>query len=355
MKRLAAAAVASAIALMTAVSAFAASVTVSGDTDTAPITYTYSSESQVTNTESIKELLTSLKNFDGGSVTQSLTVSSQSENPVKFWLRLAVKAKETSDELPKAEVKEPDPDSESVLDYYNIIITAESGDEIYSSKNDEKSSPNDTYKDIELLTLNTDKTQDSQSYNIEISKAGSDELASDAAELDWQIVSDGYSGAFEATAEPADTQVPSEKNTDVKEVTLAPGTYEIGSDIAAGKYTASGSSTVKVYTEEGELKTNIVLTTDKNSKTGVLECVLKLAEGEKLEVTGETKLVPYSAAAAASASPKASAAPSSNPKSSKSNPKTGDIISLTAAAGIGGVSLAAAVFAEIKKRRKNDN
>ncbi|MCD8390853.1 MAG: hypothetical protein LUD03_03305 [Firmicutes bacterium] len=264
----------------------APAVTVSGGEGTSPVTYSYSADSKTTSSKSIKELLTGLSNLESGSITQSITVSSESDVPVRFWLRISEKETEKSDALPQAAESTPAPDADSVLDYYSVKITTAGGEEIYDSSAYGKTSPYDTYKDMELLTLNGEETSDFEEYVIEISTNDAlDALSADAAKLEWLIVSDGYSASLPV----------SDSEDGAEAVTLAAGSYAVGEDIDSGKYIITGDSTVKVYTAEDDLKTNIILTTDKAGKTGVEEYTLNISDGERIELTSDTVFTPYNA------------------------------------------------------------
>ena len=145
-------------------------------------------------------------------------------------------------------------------------------------------------------------------------------------------------------------------------VILAGGIYTAGNEIAAGRYEIKGDSTVKVYTAGGDLKTNIILTTDKSLRGGVESYILTLRDGETIDVTADTtfeeyiptKVTPNPSAASESGDtvrPAVASAPGTAAES-KLNSKTGDNIPIALIAVIGAAALA--VFAAFKLYKKKN-
>lgn len=67
-------------------------------------------------------------------------------------------------------------------------------------------------------------------------------------------------------------------------VNLAPGTYTVGDNIAAGKYSATGSGSVMISTASGSLKLNTVLTADGTEVT--------LDDGDRIHLDTRAKFSP---------------------------------------------------------------
>ncbi len=346
----------------------------------------------------------------------------------------------------KAKAKETDePESESIFDYYAITITDSSGASIYDYRRAGDTSPSAKYKDIPLKTLNTKVPVEKETYTIVVAtNSAMSKRAAEAEKLDWQIVINSEEAAvtpsetpsasydpgstpqataaqatpdavidvpsgiytplptqsvFEETPPPEAISAPEE--TSAPEVTSAPtskpvptpyngkrvldtGLYTVGNEIEEGRYEITGNSTVKVYTAQGDLKTNIILTTDKNSREGVESYVLTLKNGELIDVSAPTTFTEYvpsrttpkpttkasstakpatnngSSQSSLSSSrvtptPKATVKPTATPKASasKSNPDTGDNAPVALAVSAIAAAIAAIAVLEIFKRRKN--
>ena len=407
-KRIVSAAAAAAIGIACCVSAFAASssVSVSGDPGKAPLSFMYT-ENDGEIVKSIKYLIPDLNKVTGkNSITQNLTVQSLSADnkPVTFSLRLSVPQTKTASSGPEQATPSPSPDDDNVLDYYNIVITDKTGDTVYDYKHAEKTSGAAQYKDIALNTLNVSSPSENDVYKITIS-ANSDlsKMATSASRLDWSIVVNGDGEAVVVSGAAA-TDKPAEKVDDVSvtnapqitpttetseaelvlptntpqsvapsatptpasggKTVLAAGSYTVGNELVAGRYEITGDSTVKVYTAEGDLKTNIILTTDKNAKEGVKSYVLNVRDGEMVDVSADTTFEEYiPAKAKATAKPAATSVPHSTarptstsaPKTTtaptKANPQTGDNAPIALAAVIGAAALAIFAVLEIYKRK----
>lgn len=388
-----------AIALTISATAFAATsnVKVSGDEKSTPVSFSYSTDSQTTADQSIKSLMTNLKNLTSeNSITQEITVLSESADlePVTFSLRLESAPQATAKTGPVQATATPSAKAYTAFDYYNIMVSDEQGNLLYSDNDSKQSNTGTTYKDIPLSVLNNNgKSSDTEKYVITVSvnKEASDK-ASAAGKLDWRLVADGYSkvsvtsptptaaatatpavsasatasAATEAPTAAAVSETPKATEKTRTNGELSAGTYKVGEDIAAGRYKLTGEGSVKVYNPDGSLRTNIKLTTEDNSTTAVKSYVLNLSDGNTVEVSGKIAYEPYSPSKAtavpnrASASPKATAKtatakstvkPSASPAASKKNPKTGDAVPIAVVSGIGLASFAAIAMIELKKKR----
>lgn len=376
MKKILCTAAAVIISVCTAVSVLASSSSVmikNNNSSMKPVTYTYSSESSGQIVKSVKTLMTELSELSRqNKVVQTITVSSDSEVPVDFKLRLELEGK-NNDEKPEPVSSTPSPEEYKALNYYNLKITDASGNVMYDFEDDKSEDNGEPYKEFPLGVLNNELKSENRVYNITISinkELNTREVAKAAEKLDWCISSDTMQRsepAVTVTAAPAQetaaaTEPPEKPSEGVKEdkngvVTLSKGEYLCGRDIDEGKYVMTGNGKVHVYTSEGVLKTTIALK-DKKDKdaNGVDEYVINLIDGEKVTVETDTKFTPYKAAKA-TASPKAASSAkssgSSSKNSSKTNPKTGDSAPLAAACALMVLSLGAIVFVEIKKRKNN--
>ena len=415
-KRIIAAAAAAALSIACASGVMAASsssVTISGAAGKAPVSFLYSEDNGEI-VKSVKHLFSNLSKLTGkNSITESLVVQSisASNEPVTFSLRLSLPAQTGTVSTGPAQVTpSPSPDDNSVLDYYNITITDIDGDTVYDYRRADKTSADAQYKDIALNTLNTTVPTEREAYKITVS-ANSDlsKLSASAQRIDWSIVVNGEqkvnpSATPSATPNPDETDSPveSDENTDVLPVTAAPqtttpepvpsaepvistiapqtappaattapastgkliltsGRYTVGNEIAAGRYEITGDSNVRVYTTEGDLKTNIILTTDKKSREGVNSYILTVRAGETIEVTADTTFEEYIPARATStprptSTPRATARPTatSTPRATtppKDNPQTGDNAPIALAAVIGIAALAIVAVLEVYKRK----
>lgn len=380
MKRIISSAAAAVLSLCMTAGAFAATSSVSvknNNTSMKPVTYTYSENSGQT-VKSVKTLMTALSDLSKKTtVTQKLTITSESENPTEMSLRLELPEK--TDVKPEPAAATPSPDEYNALEYYHIKITDADNNVIYDSasvKDDDKSEKK-LYKDIPLGVFNNDNVSDSRTYDVAVSinkDINTKSVAQNAQRLDWCVVSEPI--AEEATPAPTvavtsapvsettvPTAAPTEKPADPSDgvktdkngvVTLSKGEYLCGKDIEDGRYTMTGDGRVDVYTSEGVLKTTIVLK-DKNDKSsnGVNEYIINLLDGEKIKVESDTKFTPYSTKATskptATTKPTVSAtkAPSGT---NKTNPKTGDRMPLAALGAVCLLAAGAFVILEIKKR-----
>lgn len=379
MKRIISSAAAAVLSLCMTAGAFAATSSVSvknNNTSMKPVTYTYSENSGQT-VKSVKTLMTALSDLSKKTtVTQKLTITSESENPTEMSLRLELPEK--TDVKPEPAAATPSPDEYNALEYYNIKITDAEDNIVYDSENvkDDDKSEKKLYKDIPLGVFNNNDVSDSRTYDVAVSinkDVNTKSVAQNAQRLDWCVVSEPV--AEEATPAPTvavtsapvsettvPTAAPTEKPADPSDgvktdkngvVTLSKGEYLCGKDIEDGRYTMTGDGKVDVYTSEGVLKTTIVLK-DKNDKSsnGVNEYIINLLDGEKIKVESDTKFTPYSASAtskpsSATSKPSATKTPSS---SSKTNPKTGDRMPLAALGAVCLLAVGAFVILEIKKR-----
>lgn len=390
-----------AIVLTISATAFAATsnVKVSGDEKSTSVTFSYSTDSQTTAEQSIKNLMTNLKNLTSeNSITQEITVLSESADlePVTFSLRLEAAPQATAKTGPVQATATPGAKIYTAFDYYNITVSDEQGNLLYSDNDSKQNNIGTTYKDIPLSVLNNNgKSSDTEKYVITVSvnKEASDK-ASAAGKLDWKLVADGYSkvsvtsstptaaatatpvvsasatasAATEAPTAAAVSEAPKATEKTRTNGELSAGTYKVGEDIAAGRYRLTGDGSVKVYNPDGSLRTNIKLTTEDNSTTAVKSYVLNLSDGNTVEVSGKIAYEPYSPSKAtaapsrASASPKATAKmaavkstvkPSASPSATaKKNPKTGDVVPIAVVSGIGLASFAAIAMIEFNKKRR---
>lgn len=410
-KRLTAALAATVLVLVCATGALASasSVSISGAPGKAPVSFQYS-ETNGEIVKSVKHLISDLNKLTGKkSITESLTVQSISAEgkSVTFALRLSLPQSAALSSGPEKVTPSPSPDDDNVLDYYNIMITDSDGDTVYDYHNAGKTSGDAQYKDIALNTMNLSVPSEREVYKITVS-ANSDlaKLSSSASRIDWSIVVNGDSeyiqtssdtsdivsevsvGSFEASATetaspselpsaelilPADTVPTDVEQTEPPSETPIPqsgakvilerGQYTVGNGLVAGRYQITGDSTVKVYTAQGDLKTNIILTTDKESHEGVESYVLTVRDGEIVDVTAETTFEEYIPARVTpnpspTTSSRATARPTTSTGStsktttaSKSNPQTGDNAPIALAAVIGAAALAICAVLEIYKRK----
>ena len=391
MKKLTAVSLSVVLTLASALTVFGASsnVKITNNLSKNTVSFSYAPDKQATITRDITPLMTNLKNLtDKNSITQEIRITSESVNatPVKFYLRLE---KPTSaKQLPVNLSATPTPDALSVFDYYNLLITTTDGEVVYNYKDAKKTDVSDTYKDIELLTLNYyDKASESKTYDITVSvNNDAKDQKKDAQNLKWEIVTDGYTLKDGATPSPKPSDAPVQStapntidvsNTPVaitpnvtaapKEATLSTGTYIVGENIDSGRYLMSGNGGVKVYTKDGYLKSNIKLTTEDNSDTAVKNYVINLLDNETVEVDGNVKLEPYTPSkttpapvATAKATAKTTQRPAVTPKvtikpaqSLKANPKTGDSIPVFAVIMLAFLSIMAVAYIEYRKRKNN--
>lgn len=380
MKRIISSVVAAFLSLCMTAGAFAATSSVSvknSNKSMKPITYTYSENSGQT-VKSVKTLMTALADLSRQkTVTQKLTITSESEKPTEILLRLELT--EISDAKPEPAAATPSPDEYNALNYYNIKITDEDEKVVYDSEDVKDSDENEKklYKDIPLGVFNKSNDSDSRTYDIDVSinKAlNTKSVAQNVQRLDWCVVSEpeveeatpaptADVTSAPATETPTSTASPTEKPTEPPKgvktdkngvVTLTKGEYLCGKDIEDGRYTMTGDGKVDVYTSEGVLKTTIVLK-DKSDKSsnGVNEYIINLLDGEKIKVESDTKFTPYSAKATskptATTKPTASATKATS-GTNKTNPKTGDRMPLAALGTVCILAAGAFVFVEIKKR-----
>lgn len=370
MKKLIVSIVTAVTALCMTVTAMAAtsSVSVKNNTVTAePVSYEYETGSNDEIVTSIKSLMENLDELEKEeSVVQTITVSSESadKSPVTFKLRLSIAEDE---ENPQAT---PTPTEYSSLDYYNIVVTDTTGAVLYSYEEEHETEDGAKYKDITLATLNTVKAEESKVFNITVSineDLDKSSVAKCAKNLDWSIVSTTSTELAHTTDETTDTEEPMQtKNENVKEdkygvVTVQAGEYVCGDDFDEGRYIATGSGKMTVYTKDGDVKTTVALKNNDDSESkGVTEYVVNLEDGEKIAVDAETKLTPY-IASKATTEPKATTNPSqstaatksSSNTSSKNNPKTGDTAPVAFLAAVGAMAMGIVAYIEIKKRKQN--
>ncbi len=340
-----------------------------------PVSYTYKAGEEGEVVISIKSLMEKLDGLEKEeSVVQTITVSSESadKSPVEFRLRLSIPENDENKDAT------PSPSDYQALDYYNIIVTDTSGAVLYSYEEAQETEEGATYKDINLATLNTVRDKESKIFNITVSineELDKSSVAKSAKNLDWNIVS----GAPVEPTQSPETPAPTEEVTVTDEPTTAPtastslkedkngvltvqaGEYVCGTDFEEGRYTATGSGKVSVYSSSGKLKTAFMLK-DANDKTstGSTEHVVNIEEDEKIVVESETKLTPYIASKATTA-PKSTTTPSkstattdsSTGTSSKNNPKTGDTVPVVLLASVGVMAMGMIAYIETKKRKKN--
>lgn len=355
-------------ALCMTVTAMAAtsSVSVKNNTVTAePVSYEYETGSNDEIVTSIKSLMENLDELEKEeSVVQTITVSSESadKSPVTFKLRLSIAEDE---ENPQST---PTPTEYSSLDYYDIVVTDTTGAVLYSYEEEHETEDGAKYKDITLATLNTVKADESKVFNITVSineELDRSSVAKCAKNLDWSIVSTTSTELAQTTDETTDTEETTH-NENVKEdkygvVTVQAGEYVCGDDFDEGRYTATGSGKLTVYTKDGNVKTTVALKNNDDSESkGVTEYVVNLEDGEKIAVDAETKLTPY-IASKATTEPKATTNPSQSTAAKKSssntngknNPKTGDTAPVAFLATVGAMAMGIVAYIEIKKRKQN--
>ncbi len=339
------------------------------DPDSKPITYTYESDQVKSSSASIKTLMTKLDGLQKqDSIVQTLTITSENadSSPVSLTLRLALPNIE-SDVKPEPANQYSDKDYLSI-NYYNIRITDSQGNVVYSYEDEpsEKESGME-YKDIPLGEMNQESMFESKIFNITISVNKSlkdDSVAESAKKLDWIIMSETVDNADEmnqseiAASENADNKssFSKEKNGDI---ILPEGEYLCGKDIEPGRYTMTGSGKVHVYAEDGALKSTVALKNNNDDEAkGVSEYIINLNEGERVETDSEIKFSPYSTAKVTSKpkrtdTPKTTSSASKSETNKKSNPKTGDVVSIGVISVIALAALSVFAVIEIKKRRKN--
>lgn len=323
------------------------------------VTISFSDEEQSTKSQSIKSLIANLDEISKGeAITQKLTVSGDSEQSVKVYLRLEVQKPYSDEQSPVKATPEPVAEDDNVLDYYDIVIKDVNGETIYDFNAADKTSALVKFKDIELGEIDAENKP--KDYEITISQNESlKNMANEAAMIDWMIVTDGYSSVNKpviSTMEPNEAEAQLDGN--IIERSLRDGTYTVGKDLLKGRYDITGEATVKVYTDDGELKTKIILTHDSNSQTGVDNYVLNLSNGEVVEVSGEADFKPYTPTKS-----KATAKPLYGTDSSKNqvkattapktNPKTGDMVPVGVIMLIGAMAIVSFLALEYKKRKNN--
>ncbi len=408
MKKLIAASLAALFAAVSAAGVFAASsnVKIANSANKNVISFSYSPDNQATITRDITAIMTNLKNLtDKNSITQEIKITSESVNakPVKFYLRLETPQTQ-SKQLPAKTAQTPVPQEYSAFDYYDILITTTDGEVVYNGKDAAKTSAEAQYKDMELLTLNyNDRASETKTYDITVSVNNDAKAQKKAAEnLKWEIVTDGYTLRNGATPSPKPSlspnpdASPSASETAQPAVTVSPvitqkpagaslgtGSYIVGENLDAGRYELSGDGGVKVYTSDGYLKSNVKLTTADNSETAVKSYVVNLLDNEIVEVDGNVKLEPYTPVKTTPvptlrpvATPKAAAVTTQRPvtaatsstavrpaatpraaaasvQSTKTNPKTGDRVPLSAISALALISMAAVLYIEYRKRKNN--
>ncbi len=408
-----------------ALAASPSSVTISGSTGKAPVSFMYD-DNYGEIEKSVKHLLPDINKATAkNSVSQTLSIHSIStlNKPVTIGLRLSVSQNKTTGANSASPTASPQSKASNVLDYYNIVITDSKGASVYDSSRSENAAATARYKDIPLNTMNEKVPVEKETYKLVISvNPDLSKLSASAEQIDWKIVINGDqkasspvssalpSASPEAsvypsetpgvketptplTTAPADVPTPPALNLQPEETTyytpaavpeeptptprptptpyqgkrvLSSGLYTVGDEIAAGRYEITGDSTVKVYTAQGDLKTNIILTTNKNLRDGVESYVLTLRDGELIETSADTTFTEYvptrttpkpttkpTATARATAKPKTSTKPTATPKS-KTNPATGDNAPIVPAAIILAAALAGVAALEIYRRRKKN-
>lgn len=373
------------------VSAADASIMVQLDKETVEYTYTPGSEEYE---RSIKDLFNSFEDVTAlDTVKKDLTVTSISPQGESLVLSLRLSIAEADAAL-----------QYSPLDYYDFKITDTDDNVIYDSEEAESSDIADTHKDITLGVFNDGATEDTKEYVIEygINEEAAAVIGDDSIEgLDIELVSavssqaDDTAGGvvqgtapvatlkpkFEltATAAPQETAAAAESTPTEAPLGAAPTeipeadsakvkTIICGEDIAPGRYTVTGNANVRITTKDGEIISETTVTdgSDENVK-GVKQFITSLEEGDIITITpisdeikaavnfektnsgssSDTKnLTAASTTGRNTASPSATA-------SSKTNPKTGDVSTTTAAlASAMVISAAAAGCLEIVKRKK---
>ncbi len=373
------------------VSAADASIMVQLDKETVEYTYTPGSEEYE---RSIKDLFNSFEDVTAlDAVKKDLTVTSISPQGESLVLSLRLSIAEADAAL-----------QYSPLDYYDFKITDTDDNVIYDSEEAESSDIADTHKDITLGVFNDGATEDTKEYVIEygINEEAAAVIGDDSIEgLDIELVSavssqaDDTAGGvvqgtapvatlkpkFEltATAAPQETAAVAESTPTEAPLGAAPTeipeadsakvkTIICGEDIAPGRYTVTGNANVRITTKDGEIISETTVTdgSDENVK-GVKQFITSLEEGDIITITpisdeikaavnfektnsgssSDTKnLTAASTTGRNTASPSATA-------SSKTNPKTGDVSTTTAAlASAMVISAAAAGCLEIVKRKK---
>ena len=174
------------------------------------------------------------------------------------------------------------------------------------------------------------------------------------------------------TASPAKSPI---INRTTNEMTLPYGSYPIGREIPAGRYTMTGNGKVHVYGEDGILRMTIALKRKGDtSANGVDQYVLTVKDGETLNVEDEIMLSPFSAPVVSPTnkpSPSPSPSPTAKPakktpsptkspaqtvkpaerRDSSQNPKTGDTTPVTLISVIGAAALLSAAAIGVIKRK----
>ncbi len=320
------------------------------DDSQSAIEFSYTVDTPTISVKSIKDKIYNLDALDNESeIEHILKIESYSitKTPVRFSLRL-----EDTNEPTELEPNPSKTDNEySVFDYYNIKVQTLDGKILYDYKNAVKTDTLAKYKDIPLITLNKDISDDSAELKITVSKNKELlELSDKAKKLDWEIVTDWYS--LKDDNKDTDKETETDTKKPVK-VTLNSGTYKVGEDIIKGRYTVTGDANVKVYTEDETLKTNIKLTTDNESTTAVESYVMTLnTEGETVKIDGKAIFTPYSPKKTAQTDVDKDTATNTDSasKTDKENPKTGDTISLAIASAIMLMAIGAITIIEYKKK-----
>ncbi len=319
MKKILTAAVSAVISLTFSIAAFASDLTVTvknNDQGAEPVTYTYDTEKTAASVDSIKSLMTKLGEVTkNNSAVQTLTLfadGNEGDN-ITFKLRISLPEKDASSVMPEKSEKYSE-DEYSSLDYYNIEITDGNGDKIYSYS-DGNEDKYDTYKEIPLGSLSLTDEAVSKILNITVSqnKSLTKESVMEAAQnLDFSIVS-------EAAANENSENEEEDEKTVSEPITLGGGEYLCGEDIQEGRYTATGSGKLRIYADDGALKSVIIL---KNTEDGdgVYEYSVNLIDGEKIEIEKSVTFTPYNASETSKTKP--APAQASETDSSQSNPES---------------------------------
>ena len=343
-----------------------------------PVSYSYDSEDSIETTKSIKTLMTKLDELNRqDSVVQTLTVTSESSNgPVNVKLRLSMPSK-GKDDVPEA----PATDVSGALDYYNIKVTAADGTVLYDFTDAPETDEDASYKDIDLGMMNETSGAENKIFNITLSvNSDMKDYAKTASKLDWSIVTetvtrqpepedDEPDNETEATeieetaapaepaTEPVSTPLPSAESASA---VLQSGDYLVGVDIPSGRYTATGSGKVYVYTDEDILKISVALKhKGDGSANGIEEYVLTVKDGETLGIEGEIMLAPYRASsilptptpAPADEETAAGSGKTAKRGNSSQNPRTGDTTPVVTVSVIGISALLAAIVIAVIKRK----
>lgn len=333
-------------------------VTISCGSDREPLSFTYSDESMVTEACDITRLMPSIDEVtENKSVTSKITINSVRDalQPVRFSLRLSKPQKAVTLQNPARVTPLPSVEDDNVLDFYNIEIEDSDGNKLYEYKKADKTDGIAQYRDIELKTLNTVLENESAVYSITLSVNKSmKDMENEASKLEWSLMADHHSLAQQTAVPTEKTAEPSAKPQTFG--VFSKGTYTVGNEITAGRYEVKGNSTVKVYTENNELKANVILTKDENSQNGVLSYVLTLSDGERVDLTGDTEFSEYTPSRvtlAPVAASKPSASPAASTAASKKNPKTGDTLPLILVISMFFAATIAVLGLELYKKKHN--